>query len=433
MKKLKFRKNTGITLIALVVTIIVLLILAGITLSLALNNNGIFQRSKNAAAAYSEAEKAEREELDRIAGEMDEVMGIFPPLEIPEDLEEGAEITYKPEGTFHWDANLASSYENDGSREDYLASYLGLPETTSDYDVVDMQLATGDEENFQDDVQNMNIEKWRVVRLNKETGEAVIAPKSSTLNQEKASGYVCLQGAQGYNNAVKLLNDACESLYGNQKKGITARSIRMEDIEPLLEEEALEAAKNNITPSYGNRYTDAYEGYRDSEGNYIKCKKFPTIYAQEKNSIVNGILNSTGLERSKQNSYISRTGSIKVGTNTHTATNGVLELTSIRPDQTYYEMNYNTFKTALGENDNIYLPQNEETHYWVASRCVTLFNGRCYFNVNYVGGGSLAYFYMYGSGGDAYNNFYAGLFPIVTLKSGVISGNATDGYTFTTN
>ena len=71
---MKLKRNTGITLIALVVTIIVLLILAGVTLSLALNSNGIFQRSKNAAAAYSEAEEAERAELDRIAGEMDELL-----------------------------------------------------------------------------------------------------------------------------------------------------------------------------------------------------------------------------------------------------------------------------------------------------------------------------------------------------------------------
>ena len=433
---MKFKKNTGITLIALVVTIIILLILAGITLSLALNNNGIIGRSKNAVAAYSEAELAEREELDRIAGEMDEVMGIYPPLEIPDDLKEGAEITYKPEGTFHWDAELASSYANDGSTTDGIASNVGLDASTSDYDVVDMQLATGDEESFPIGSENMNIEKWRVVSLNKETGEAVIVPKASTSKIDMAagtySGRVFLQGAQGYNNAVKLLNDACEALYGNQKKGITARSISMEDIEPLLNATALETAKNNYTPSYGNRHTTEYSGYRDSEGSYTTNKFFPAIYASEKNSIVNGILNSNGLGLSKQNSYITRTGSVKVGSNTYTATNGFVEPTSIRPEQTEYYMDYNTFKTALGDNAEIYLPNNDGTYYWVASRCVFVYDGSCYFGVRSVVGGRLNCDYVYISDGYA-NRRASGLFPVVTLKSGVISENGAGEYVFTSN
>ena len=48
----KCRKNysvdEGITLIALVVTIVVLLILAGITISLVFSENGIISKSKNA-------------------------------------------------------------------------------------------------------------------------------------------------------------------------------------------------------------------------------------------------------------------------------------------------------------------------------------------------------------------------------------------------
>ena len=39
-------KEEGITLIALVVTIIILLILAGVTLNIALSDNGLFKRAK---------------------------------------------------------------------------------------------------------------------------------------------------------------------------------------------------------------------------------------------------------------------------------------------------------------------------------------------------------------------------------------------------
>ena len=42
------KKQKGITLIALVVTIVVLLILAGVTISLLLDENGIIAKSKDA-------------------------------------------------------------------------------------------------------------------------------------------------------------------------------------------------------------------------------------------------------------------------------------------------------------------------------------------------------------------------------------------------
>ena len=47
-KKLKIKQEKGITLIALVVTIVVLLILAGVSISLVLNNNGVISKSKDA-------------------------------------------------------------------------------------------------------------------------------------------------------------------------------------------------------------------------------------------------------------------------------------------------------------------------------------------------------------------------------------------------
>ena len=49
-------KNKGITLVALVVTIVILLILAGISIS-ALTNTGIFQKEKDAKGASENAEK----------------------------------------------------------------------------------------------------------------------------------------------------------------------------------------------------------------------------------------------------------------------------------------------------------------------------------------------------------------------------------------
>ena len=54
-----FKEEKGITLVALVVTIIVLLILAGVAISLTVGQNGLFTRAQNAAETWNRAEANE--------------------------------------------------------------------------------------------------------------------------------------------------------------------------------------------------------------------------------------------------------------------------------------------------------------------------------------------------------------------------------------
>lgn len=57
------KKNKGITLIALVVTIIILIILAGVSIKIALNDNGIVLRTEQATQEYKNEQVKEQEEL----------------------------------------------------------------------------------------------------------------------------------------------------------------------------------------------------------------------------------------------------------------------------------------------------------------------------------------------------------------------------------
>lgn len=68
-KSNKLLKNNtkGITLVALVVTIIVLLILAGIVISLTIGNNGIFERTEKATEEHTKQEASEAMNL-KISG-----------------------------------------------------------------------------------------------------------------------------------------------------------------------------------------------------------------------------------------------------------------------------------------------------------------------------------------------------------------------------
>ena len=71
MTKKTSRREKGITLIALIVTIIVLLILAGVTINLAVNNQGIFNKAKTATRAYKNASENEQTELNEIDKEIE--------------------------------------------------------------------------------------------------------------------------------------------------------------------------------------------------------------------------------------------------------------------------------------------------------------------------------------------------------------------------
>ena len=65
--KINLRKNKGITLIALVITIIVLLILAGVSIAMLTGQNGILTQAQNASTQTEIAEAKEKAQMDIMA------------------------------------------------------------------------------------------------------------------------------------------------------------------------------------------------------------------------------------------------------------------------------------------------------------------------------------------------------------------------------
>ena len=141
MKKQERRKEKGITLVALVVTIIVLIILAGVTLNIVLDQNGIINKAKQATEDYDNAQKAEQELLGEIEGYI-EYAGKTAP--IPEeytksqittedDVAEGLVIYEIPEGaTVNWTDNEDDNGKNQ-STITIGGSTTNLQETVNQY------------------------------------------------------------------------------------------------------------------------------------------------------------------------------------------------------------------------------------------------------------------------------------------------------------
>lgn len=71
----KLGQENAITLIALVVTIVILLILAGVTITMTLGENGLFRKAQEASAAYKKAEEDDSAWMDEVADMFDRETG----------------------------------------------------------------------------------------------------------------------------------------------------------------------------------------------------------------------------------------------------------------------------------------------------------------------------------------------------------------------
>ncbi len=89
----KIMKNKGITLVALVVTIVIMLILAGVTLNIALGENGLFKMAKSAVDMYQESSQNEEEDFDVLVDELDGVIAQSMPSTVKEAIQKGTIFT----------------------------------------------------------------------------------------------------------------------------------------------------------------------------------------------------------------------------------------------------------------------------------------------------------------------------------------------------
>ena len=128
----KMKKNElGITLIALVVTIVVLLILAGVSISLVLGENGIINKAKEAGEKYGEAYENEQAELNKVDEWLEENTGsLYKPMITKWNIESGNEVRMYLYAPTDYANNPLENLTNvtidwgDGSKETYTSSNL---------------------------------------------------------------------------------------------------------------------------------------------------------------------------------------------------------------------------------------------------------------------------------------------------------------------
>ena len=107
------KKETGITLVALVVTIVVLLILAGVTITILIGDNGIIKKAQDAADATNAAVEDELQGMDNLVDKINSVLSggtgkdIPPTVEKPKVADNLGKVINETKNT-----DLVDAYEN---------------------------------------------------------------------------------------------------------------------------------------------------------------------------------------------------------------------------------------------------------------------------------------------------------------------------------
>lgn len=361
------RKNEGITLVALVITIIVLIILAGVTLSMVVGDNGIITKAKEAKQNMSNATAEEKELLQNMLNEMNEIENdniINKGVTIKELVENG---TIKIGDYVSYIPAESDSYIIDGE-------ISGVSQFIEESGKTDL--------NPEQKINRENL-NWRVLDIKDN--------KVRLISENETEKGVMFYGANGYNNAVYILDDLCSKLYKGNKS--TAKNIKIEDIQEKMN---LSYWDYHNDESLGGKYGNSYD----------ISEVYPLIAEQEKNCIING--KSGTLGQSEQNDIV-RGGWKKTDKYT------------VKPNLWFGKLSEKNYKNPIYNElfgaikyQNYGLPG-----YWLSSRCLgvntSMDEPRALFNVFFMTLNDGCYMYSGGMEGNYYNSIR----PIISLDSDV--------------
>ncbi len=334
-KKLKFKKiakkqklqEQGITLIALVVTIIILLILVGVTLNIALSDNGLFNKTKKAAEEYKQAQNEEEDEIRQISTQMyNEYVG--------------ATVT---------------GYELNAEKMS----------CTVDAKINDSENAT----TFTRD-NNIN---WRVWDYDGNTLRIIGDTTSKTLT---------LKGAAGYNNGVWAIDYICGELYSNGKSGVTATNLKRTDIQKVSTYDYTKYKHMPNTWLENLTDDDSNSIYFGATKTYENYNQYPTMWEENDR---NWTYEYNKDERGKKCSTWEVEGNGEIDEGMKQGSN----LTVFK--QSYYYHIYNKNEFLNDQYYDLIFKKTDGTQagwYYIAGRYVFFYEESCEFGLQVVCGGS---------------------------------------------
>ena len=259
--KEKFKRNKGITLIALVVTLVVLLILAGISIMMLTGQNGILTRANQAKENMGTAQTEELVKLS-VTDALTQGLGSLTDENLKSSLNNNigaGKYTITGDATNGWTvtvnekkfkvnstgnvANFGGWKANDTNTEftkdgktlkigDYVNySCTDGVDTTEEVEEKTIYTSTSDKNGYSDQKFKLTdyTGKWKVLGVDEEECLQLI---SSDIIAPNGASYYYLSRQNGYVNGVSEL-DKISSLYGQGKYAKSARSVNVEDVNKI--------------------------------------------------------------------------------------------------------------------------------------------------------------------------------------------------------
>ena len=365
MKSTLKKTEKGITLVALVVTIVVLLILAGVSINLVLGNNGIIAKAKDAETKSAEASQNDLKGMNALTEEMNNALGKKPKVDLSK-YKIGDYVNY----TYDTAENYVLTSATCGSSSNPTD---GIPQTTG--------------------------LKWRILNIDEANGTVDLISENPTGTS------VYFGNILGYNNGPYLMNEICKAQYSNKSLGVNARSINLLDMEKHLTAAGI-AARNG--------YTNGVQQYGKTK-TYASNTKYPSLYAGQKGAgvdVAEENASSILQDHTKGNDPYGESKPIATTEPTTDNTSGTGNPLTVT--QTYYYIPINA--TNYGDAASVL---SNSTWYWVASRYVDTDSGIADFGLR--GADTDTHgtdmFCSYGStGSDGHR-----LRPVVSLSSSILS------------
>ena len=209
------------------------------------------------------------------------------------------------------------------------------------------------------------------------------------ISDEPTTSKITLRSYDGYNNAVKLLDDTCSTLY-NSKLTSKVQNIKIEDIQDKMKEKDL----TKIWEDYGAIYTPTNI-------------KYPKILEKEEKQTVEKTNNiSTKLSLSIQDSFVNGNDTSATSTLKVTAWSDFIKPMTEKDDE------YGCYKLFINNGE-----KNYDT-YWMSSRCVSTSSDSANFIIYYVNNGAIGASYLYCSN-EKLDSCDRAIRPIITLNSNV--------------
>ena len=287
---MKLKNFKGITLVALVITIVILIILATVTINTVFGENGLISKAEQAAQLTEESSANEE-------------MGIYlTGIRLKETHEEGFRLADYLSANIGNDGLEDFLNNGDGygqvsynghkflvNLDDYTYTYLGESDGSVNRRIEQVLGNNNEDVPGIAMVEAGEIETedlgWKVLSVNEDGTVNLIANKNTGFE-------VSLSGINGYTNGVKALNEICSKLYGNLKinevKVISARNANLEDFYDVTYRVGKEYTSQKIQP-YINTLDVANDGYSTEQiEEYIDVSNTSGSQASNSQMIVSG-------------------------------------------------------------------------------------------------------------------------------------------------